>query len=243
MFRARQFYLAFFLILAVVPAKAQEPTGSHQTAQSAVPAMADDTVKKSATADPNYVIGAQDVLDINVWKEPDVSRTVPVRPDGKISLPLLNDVQAAGLTPAQLAAQITESLKKYVTNPQVTVIVTTINSQRVYILGEVTRPGAFPLIPGMSVLQALSSAGGFTQFAKVKSIFVRRTRKREGNEIPVQLQGSDQRQETRARYFAKSRRHDRGAVAKTHEDLEIHFDRRDLARASELRSGACAAAR
>ena len=174
MFRARQFYLAFLLILAVVPAKAQEPTGSHQTAQSAVPAMADDTVRKSATADPNYVIGAQDVLDINVWKEPDVSRTVPVRPDGKISLPLLNDVQAAGLTPAQLAAQITESLKKYVTSPQVTVIVTTINSQRVYILGEVTRPGAFPLIPGMSVLQALSSAGGFTQFAKVKSIFVRR---------------------------------------------------------------------
>jgi polysaccharide export outer membrane protein len=174
MFRARQFYLAFLLILVVVPAKAQEPTGSHQTAQSPVPAMADDTVRKSATADPNYVIGAQDVLDINVWKEPDVSRTVPVRPDGKISLPLLNDVQAAGLTPAQLAAQITESLKKYVTSPQVTVIVTTINSQRVYILGEVTRPGAFPLIPGMSVLQALSSAGGFTQFAKVKSIFVRR---------------------------------------------------------------------
>ena len=99
---------------------------------------------------------------------------MPVRPDGKISLPLLNDVKAAGLTPAQLAAEITESLKKYVTSPQVTVIVTTINSQRVYILGEVTRPGAFPLLPGMSVLQALSSAGGFTQFAKVKNIFVRR---------------------------------------------------------------------
>jgi len=174
MFRARQFCLAVFLMLAVVPAKAQQPAGSHQTAQSPVPAMPDETVKKSATVDPNYVIGAQDVLDINVWKEPDVSRTVPVRPDGKISLPLLNDVQAAGLTPAQLAAQVTDSLKKYVTNPQVTVIVTVINSQRVYILGEVTRPGAFPLIPGMSVLQALSSAGGFTQFAKVKSIFVRR---------------------------------------------------------------------
>ena len=174
MFRARQFYLAVFLMLAVFPAKAQETTSSNQTPQSAVPAMAGDSVKKSATADPNYVIGAQDVLDINVWKEPDVSRVVPVRPDGKISLPLLNDVQAAGLTPAQLAAQITESLKKYVTSPQVTVIVATINSQRVYILGEVTRPGAFPLLPGMSVLQALSSAGGFTQFAKVKSIFVRR---------------------------------------------------------------------
>jgi polysaccharide export outer membrane protein len=174
MFRARQFCLAVFLMLAVVPAKAQEPAGSHQTAQSPVPAIPDETVKKSATADPNYVIGAQDVLDVNVWKEPDVSRTVPVRPDGKISLPLLNDVQAAGLTPA----------KKYVTNPQVTVIVTVINSQRVYILGEVTRPGAFPLLPGMSVLQALSSAGGFTQFAKVKSIFVRRVENGKESKYP-----------------------------------------------------------
>jgi polysaccharide biosynthesis/export protein len=184
MSRARQFCLAVFLMLAVVPAKAQQPAGSHQTAQSPVPAMPDETVKKSATVDPNYVIGAQDVLDINVWKEPDVSRTVPVRPDGKISLPLLNDVQAAGLTPAQLAAQVTDSLKKYVTNPQVTVIVTVINSQRVYILGEVTRPGAFPLLPGMSVLQALSSAGGFTQFAKVKSIFVRRVENGKESKYP-----------------------------------------------------------
>ncbi|MGA7963022.1 MAG: polysaccharide biosynthesis/export family protein [Candidatus Acidiferrales bacterium] len=174
MFRGKQFYLAVFLMLAVLPARAQQTTTSNQPAQSPVPAMAGDTAKKSATADPNYVIGAQDVLDINVWKEPDVSRVVPVRPDGKISLPLLNDVQAGGLTPDQLAAKVTEELKKYVTNPQVTVIVTAINSQRVYILGEVTRPGAFPLLPGMTVLQALSSAGGFTQFAKVKSIFVRR---------------------------------------------------------------------
>lgn len=172
--REKQLYVAIFLVLSVIPAEAQDTNNSKQPAPSAVPAMAGDTATKSATADPNYVIGAQDVLDISVWKEPDVSRVVPVRPDGKISLPLLNDVQAAGLTPAQLAAQVTESLKKYVTNPQVTVIVTAINSQRVYILGEVTRPGAFPLLPGMSVLQALSSAGGFTQFAKVKSIFVRR---------------------------------------------------------------------
>jgi polysaccharide export outer membrane protein len=174
MSRARQFCVTVFLVLAVLPLGAQEANSSKPAAQSAVPATASDVAKKSATADPNYVIGAQDVLDISVWKEPDVSRVVPVRPDGKISLPLLNDVQAAGLTPPQLATQITDSLKKYVTNPQVTVIVTTINSQRVYILGEVTRPGAFPILPGMSVLQALSSAGGFTQYARVKNIFVRR---------------------------------------------------------------------
>jgi polysaccharide export outer membrane protein len=167
-----------WMLLAVVSvatsAGAQQDASSKQPSQPAVPAMAGDIAKKTATADPNYVIGGQDVLDISVWKEPEVSRVVPVRPDGKISLPLLNDVQAAGLTPGALAQQITESLKKYVTNPQVTVIVTTINSQRVYLLGEVSRPGAFPMIPGMTVLQAISSGGGFTQFARTKSIYVLR---------------------------------------------------------------------
>jgi polysaccharide export outer membrane protein len=174
MSRRLQLLMVLFLAVVAMPARAQDQSGPKKPAQPAVPAMASDESRKPATADPNYVIGAQDVLDINVWKEPDVSRVVPVRPDGKISLPLLNDVQAAGLTPAQLAAQITESLKKYVTNPQVTVIITTINSQRVYILGEVIRPGAFPMLPGMTVMQALSSAGGFTPFAKMKSIYVLR---------------------------------------------------------------------
>jgi polysaccharide biosynthesis/export protein len=128
-----------------------------------------------ATQDPKYVIGPQDVLDVSVWKEADLTRTVPVRPDGKISLPLLNDVQAAGLTPMQLAAEITKRLKKYVDDPQVTVLVTQINSERIYILGEVNRAGAFPLLPGMNVLEALSSAGGFTIFANTKKIYVMRT--------------------------------------------------------------------
>ena len=136
--------------------------------------MGSNPAQNATATDPHYVIGPQDVLDISVWKEPEVSRIVPVRPDGKISLPLLNDVQAAGLTPGALAAQITDSLKKFVTNPQVTVIVTTINSQRVYLLGEVARPGAFPMIPGMTVLQAISSGGGFTQFARTKNIYVLR---------------------------------------------------------------------
>jgi len=131
-----------------------------------------DASQKSAAQDPNYVIGSQDVLDISVWKEAELTRTVPVRPDGKISLPLLNDVQAAGLTPTQLAESITTSLKKFVTDPQVTVIVTQINSQRVYIMGEVARAGAYPLLPAMTFLQALSSAGGFTQFANLKKIYM-----------------------------------------------------------------------
>jgi polysaccharide export outer membrane protein len=152
---------------------ANKKPASQPDAQSAAQS-AGGVPQKSATADPDYVIGAEDVIDINVWKEPDVSRTVPVRPDGKISLPLLNDVQAAGLTPAQLGARITASLKKYVTEPQVTVIVTAINSQRIYVQGEVTRPGAYPLLPGTTVLRGLSSAGGFTQFAKTKGIYVLR---------------------------------------------------------------------
>src|SRR5580692_1887828 len=176
MFRRLQVLTVLWLTVSAMPARARQDASPKKPAQPAVPAISaeDASSKKPATTDPNYVIGDQDVLDVSVWKEPDVSRVVPVRPDGKISLPLLNDVQAAGLTPSQLAAQITDSLKKYVTTPQVTVIVTTINSQRVYILGEVTRPGAYPILPGMSVLQALSSAGGFTQYARVKSIFVRR---------------------------------------------------------------------
>lgn len=137
-----------------------------------------------ATTDPSYVIGPEDVLDINVWKEPDMTRVVPVRPDGKISLPLINDVQAAGSTPQQLADAVKEKLRKFLTDPQVTVIVTAINSQRVYVMGEVLRAGAFPLIPGMTVLQALANAGGFTTFADVKKIHVLRTVNGKRAELP-----------------------------------------------------------
>ncbi len=122
-----------------------------------------------------YKIGPQDVLRIDVWKEPEISRTIPVRPDGKISLPLLNDVQAAGMTAMQLAGSIREGLTKFLTAPQVTVTVSEINSRRVYVTGEVAHSGAMPLLPGMTVLQALSSSGGFTQFAKIKNIYILRT--------------------------------------------------------------------
>jgi polysaccharide export outer membrane protein len=169
-----KWWMVIPLLLLAVPAPARQNATSKQPTQDGAAMNAGDAVRKPATQDANYVIGAQDVLDINVWKEAELTRTIPVRPDGKISLPLLNDVQAAGLTPTQLAADITAKLKKFVTNPQVTVIVTQINSQRVYILGEAVRPGAYPLLPGMNVLQALSSAGGFTMFANMKKIYVLR---------------------------------------------------------------------
>jgi polysaccharide biosynthesis/export protein len=125
--------------------------------------------------DAEYKIGPLDVLKIDVWREEQLTRLVPVRPDGKVTLPLLNDVQAAGLTPMELAGVISEGLKKYINNPQVTVTITEINSRRIYVTGEVARSGAFPLLPNMTVLQALTSAGGSTQFAKIRNIYVLRT--------------------------------------------------------------------
>ena len=145
-----------------------------QEAAKGAPAQPRSATPAAATTDAGYKIGPQDVLRVDVWKETEISRSVPVRPDGKISLPLLNDVQAAGLTAMELASVITKGLKKFINNPQVTVTVTEINSRRVYVTGEVTRPGAYPLLPSMTALQALTSAGGFTQFSNPKKIYVLR---------------------------------------------------------------------
>src|SRR6266436_2729332 len=157
------------------PQEAQKPATAINPSQEVANRGQGASQSQAAENDAEFKIGPQDVLRIDVWKEPDISRAVPVRPDGKISLPLLNDVQAAGLTAMQLAGSLRESLSKYLTSPQVTVTVTEINSRRVYITGEVTHPGALPLLPNMTILQAPSSAGGFTQFAKVKNIYVLRT--------------------------------------------------------------------
>ena len=124
-------------------------------------------------ASSDYVIGADDMLRISVWKEPELSEQLPVRPDGKISMPLLNDIPAAGLTPLALKDSITEKLKKYIADPRVTVVVTAMNSRRIFVTGEVAHSGAIALLPGMTILQALSSAG-FTQFANLKGIYLLR---------------------------------------------------------------------
>lgn len=133
---------------------------------------------------PDYLIGAEDMLNVNVWKEPELTQAVPVRPDGNISLPLINDVRAVGLTPMQLAAHITARFKQFLAEPRVTVIVTAINSRRFYILGEVARPGAFPLLPNMTVLQALSTAGGFRDFANPSKIYVLRNENGKATKYP-----------------------------------------------------------
>jgi polysaccharide biosynthesis/export protein len=157
--------------------------GSDASAAKPVKASAPEAQSPAPAVPPDYLIGADDTLRITVWKEPDMSATLPVRPDGKISLPLLDDVQAAGMTPMQLSASIKEKLKKYIADPRVTVVVAAMNSQRIYVLGEVTHTGAMPLLPNMTVLQALSSAG-FTQFANLKAIYLLRVQDGKQTKMP-----------------------------------------------------------
>jgi polysaccharide biosynthesis/export protein len=149
--------------------------GQADTGKPDVTAPTVTSVQASGTkSDSDYVIGADDNLHISVWKEPDLSETLPVRSDGKISMPLLGDVTAAGMTPTALGDSITEKLKKFIADPRVTVVVTAMNSRRIFVTGEVAHTGAMPLLPHMTMLQALAAAG-FTQFAKVKGIYLLRT--------------------------------------------------------------------
>lgn len=157
---------------------------ASDSAKATDPAKADaakteDTAKPADTKIPeilpsSYIVGESDVLHVTVWKEPDVSQTVIVRTDGNISLPLINEVKVAGMTPLQIQTMIAERLKGFLTNPQVTVTVTDIRSKRAFITGEVIRPGGYSLNAETSVLQLIAQAGGFTPFAKRDSIVVLR---------------------------------------------------------------------
>jgi len=136
-------------------------------------------------ADPSfYRIGIEDDLQISVWKEPDLSITVVVRPDGMITMPLVNDVYVVGLTPAELQAQLTEKLKPFVNEPQVTVIVRGIKSRKVFLYGQVGRAGAYPLIAKKTVLELLAEAGGLSAFAKRGSIYILREVDHKQTRIP-----------------------------------------------------------
>lgn len=162
-------------MLAQTSAVKSDDTRSTRTTADALP--------PDTTSVADYTIGADDVLRISVWKEPDLSEVLPVRPDGKISMPLLNDVTAAGLSPLQLKDSITEKLKKFIADPRVTVVVTAMNSQRIFVSGEVVHTGQTPLLPHMTMLQALSQAG-FTQFANLKAIYLLRTENGKQIKIP-----------------------------------------------------------
>lgn len=152
------------------------PAHAIQVPQTPAPPTAQVT---SAVLPPGFVIGPEDVLMVVFWGEKDMSvPEVVVRPDGKISLPLINDVQAAGYTPEQLTTLLIKAASRYVSQPNVTVIVRTINSRKVFILGQVGKPGAFPLTGDMTVLQLIAQAGDVLEYAKSKDIMV--ARKEEG---------------------------------------------------------------
>jgi polysaccharide export outer membrane protein len=168
--------LTFFVLLSVA-AFTQSDNSSGQPApavDAGKSAGEAGTSSKRAASDDSYVIGANDVLAINVWKEPDISRSVPVRADGKISLPLVGELMASGQTPRQLEQEITKRLQSYISEPEVTVIVTDSRSQKVNILGMVARPGTYLLGGSTTILDAIAMAGGFRDFAKKKSIYVLR---------------------------------------------------------------------
>lgn len=158
-----------------------QDTGTKSEAQSSTVAAAASEptdpairVSKKIEQDDSFVIGPDDVLAVSVWKEPDISRSIPVRSDGKITLPLVGELQAGGQTPSQLQKLIATRLQNYISQPEVTVMVQEVRSQRFNILGQVAKPGSYLISSSARVLDAIALAGGFRDFAKKKSIYILR---------------------------------------------------------------------
>jgi polysaccharide export outer membrane protein len=173
--------LSLVVVLCIAPGWAQDSDKNsaltQQIAAASAPAAINSSGSGAATSKDlnDYVIGSEDVLAVNVWKEPEVSRAVVVRSDGKISLPLLGDIQAAGTTPKQLQVEIGRGLASFISDPEVAVIVQSINSKKYSILGQVGHAGSSSLTGPMTVLDAIAAAGGFQTFAKRKKVYILRT--------------------------------------------------------------------
>ena len=163
-----------FAFAANAAVGAQQTSVAPQSSNGAKP-PAGVNIPAGVPTPADFVIGPDDVLTVVFWREKDMSGDVSVRPDGKISLPLLNDVQASGLTPEQLRVQLTEAASKFIEEPTVTVVVKAINSRRVFITGQVTKPGPYPLAGPTTVLQLIAMAGGVLEYADAKNIAILRT--------------------------------------------------------------------
>ena len=159
----------------VTPAPATAPAKSATSSSSTTTTPATTPNYAGPMDASRYIIGPEDSLQVTVWKEPTLSGNFPVRPDGMISLVLVGDLPAAGQTPMALSNDITQRLKKYIQDPVVTVSVLGVNSQRIFLVGEVNKVGPVMLTPGMTPLQAIVSAGGLSQFANSKRIYILRT--------------------------------------------------------------------
>lgn len=170
-----KFLCGFFLFALVVPVISHSQTvGASPASSTEMAPGTDGPTANGKPHDASYIIGNDDVLAINVWQEKELSRSIPVRSDGKISLPLVGELLAAGKTPLQLEQEIAERLRSYITAPQVTVMVEQVNSRKYNILGEVTKPGAYPLAVPTTVMDAIATAGGLRDFAKKKGIYILR---------------------------------------------------------------------
>lgn len=181
-------------LLAVVlaaPAFAQTPQPAPATVAppQSVPVKAEAVANPDLVVPPGYVIGPDDVLMIVYWKDKDMTSEAQVRPDGRIALPLLNDVQAAGLTPEQLREKLTEESKKYMEDPNITVVVRQINSRKAFITGEVSKAGTYPLTSPTSVMQLIAMAGGLREYADSKKIVIMRTEN--GKQISLKFNYKD----------------------------------------------------
>lgn len=185
--RKRQYFLSLpFITLALslcLSAGAQQATEKAKLvpasdSKGALPSTPESKpeseVKPAPELKPEYVVGEGDALHIDVWQEPEVSQNVVVRPDGKVSLPLVNEVKVSGMTPLEIQAVVAEKLKTFVNQPKVTVTVTEVHSRKAFITGEVAHPGEYPLNIQVTVLQLIAQAGGFTPFAKTESIMILR---------------------------------------------------------------------
>jgi len=173
------------LLLATTSLRAKSPPAKPQDAAASPPALSAD-----------YLIGVEDVLSVTVWKEPELTKNVNVRPDGKITFPLVGDLQAAGRTPLQLAASLTETLVQYIKEPNVTVTVEQINSYKIYLLGEIGKQGELILKRQMRLLQVIAMAGGLSPYASKNIVIVREEGGREvRTEIDYRKLISGERQE------------------------------------------------
>ncbi len=167
----------FLLSPAWAAGESDKQAGPKEPDKGSVSSKAPTQVSTSPLNKPSkdeYVIGPEDVLAINVWKEPEISRSVPVRPDGKISLPLVGDLPASGLTTDKLRDNIAAKLKEYISDPEVIVIVQEVKSRTFNIFGKVQKPGDYPMAKPMTVLDAIAVAGGFLDFAKTSKVYVLR---------------------------------------------------------------------
>ena len=160
--------------LAVSLASASQGQAARSQSKQSQPSLGPTSGTNPAPPGDDYIIGPEDILEINVWKQAELSGHMPVRPDGKISMPLIGEVEVAGLTPPRLADLITEKLKTFVTKPQVNVMVLEVKSQFVNIVGEVGKPGRYELTQPLTILDAITNAGGPGPYAKLKKIYVLR---------------------------------------------------------------------